>query len=189
MNATPVRAAQYLRMSTEHQRYSLQNQQSGIARYASENGLTVIETYADPGRSGLTLKQRPELQRLLHDVLRAERSFDVVLVFDVSRWGRFQDPDQSAHYEFICRQAGVPVVYCAEPFENDGRMVSNLVKQLKRLMAGEYSRELSAKHHVAHMHRIRQHRLFVQFFQSSRRIVVVHAFIVCAMGGRARPRR
>jgi DNA invertase Pin-like site-specific DNA recombinase len=37
-----------------------------------------------------------------------------VLVYDVSRWGRFQDIDESAHYEFVCKQAGIKVAYCAE---------------------------------------------------------------------------
>jgi hypothetical protein len=32
-----------------------------------------------------------------------------------SRWGRFQDADESAHYEFLCKSAGIPVHYCAEP--------------------------------------------------------------------------
>ncbi|MGC5204439.1 recombinase family protein, partial [Klebsiella pneumoniae] len=36
-------------------------------------------------------------------------------------------------------------VYCAEQFENDGSTVSTIVKGVKRAMAGEYSRELSAK--------------------------------------------
>jgi hypothetical protein len=36
----------------------------------------------------------------------------------VSRWGRFQDIDESAHYEFICKRSGLNVVYCAEQFEN-----------------------------------------------------------------------
>jgi hypothetical protein len=36
-------------------------------------------------------------------------------------------------------------VYCAEQFENDGSPVSTIIKGVKRAMAGEYSRELSAK--------------------------------------------
>jgi hypothetical protein len=55
----------------------------------------------------------------------------------VSRWGRFQDIDEAAHYEFLCRQAGVKVIYCGEQFENDGSIFSNLVKSLKRTMAAE----------------------------------------------------
>ncbi len=35
--------------------------------------------------------------------------------------------------------------YCAEQFENDGSPVSTIVKDVKRAMAGEYSRELSTK--------------------------------------------
>lgn len=139
------RAVQYLRMSTEHQRYSLANQSAAIAEYAGERGYEVIETYADAGKSGLSLRGRKALQRLLTDALKPSRSFEAILVLDVSRWGRFQDPDQAAHYEFICRQAGLTVAYCAEPFENDGSAVTTILKHLKRVMAGEYSRELSGR--------------------------------------------
>ena len=48
-------------------------------------------------------------------------------------------------YEFICKEAGIQVLYCAEPFENDGSLTSTILKHMKRTMAGEYSRELSAK--------------------------------------------
>jgi DNA invertase Pin-like site-specific DNA recombinase len=71
--------------------------------------------------------------------------FDVILVYDVSRWGRFQNPDAAAYYEFICKSAGIPVIYCAEPFENDDSLISTLWKNLKRATSGEYSRELSVK--------------------------------------------
>jgi DNA invertase Pin-like site-specific DNA recombinase len=67
------------------------------------------------------------------------------LVYDISRWGRFQDADESAYYEYICKRAGISVEYCAEQFENDGSPVSTIVKGVKRAMAGEYSRELSQK--------------------------------------------
>jgi hypothetical protein len=60
-------------------------------------------------------------------------------------WGRFQDTDESAHYEFLCKSAGVPVHYCAEAFANDGTLPSLIMKALKRTMAGEYSRELGVK--------------------------------------------
>ena len=43
-------------------------------------------------------------------------------VYDVSRWGRFQDPDESAHYEFLCKAAGVRVHYCAEQFSTTGTL-------------------------------------------------------------------
>jgi DNA invertase Pin-like site-specific DNA recombinase len=67
------------------------------------------------------------------------------LVYDISRWGRFQDVDESAHYEFLCRKAGIKILYCAEPFENDGTPMAAVMKAIKRTMAAEYSRELSEK--------------------------------------------
>ncbi len=139
------RAAQYVRMSTEKQIYSTDNQMAAIAAYALAHGFTIVRTYADEGRSGLQLKGRTGLQGLLRDVISNEPGYEAVLVFDVSRWGRFQDADEGAHYEFLCRKAGVQVHYCAEMFENDGSLASTIVKNMKRAMAGEYSRELSGK--------------------------------------------
>ncbi len=141
----PRRAAQYVRMSTEHQKYSTANQLAAIARYASERGLTIVKTYHDGGRSGLRIKGRVALQRLIADVQSRQSDFDTVLVYDVSRWGRFQDADESAYYEFICKLAGFAVHYCAEQFENDGSLVTTLLKSMKRAMAAEYSREMSVK--------------------------------------------
>ena len=141
----PIRAAQYLRMSSENQRYSTENQQAAISEYAEEHGYAVVASYIDVGKSGLSLKGRDALKQLLSDALATPRAFDAILVLDVSRWGRFQNPDQAAHYEFLCRQAGVRVVYVCEPFGEDVAPITTIVKHLKRVMAGEYSRELSAK--------------------------------------------
>lgn len=140
-----VRAAQYVRMSTEHQKYSTENQAEAIAAYAARRGLEIVRTYQDAGKSGLKLEGRDALKTLIADVTSGRADFSVILVYDVSRWGRFQDADQSAYYEFICREAGVSVQYCAEQFENDGSISATIIKSMKRAMAGEYSRELSAK--------------------------------------------
>ena len=142
------RAAQYVRMSTDYQRYSIENQAAVIAAYAQMHGLTIVCTYRDEGESGLKIKNRMGLTQLIEDVRFGHADFGHVLVFDVSRWGRFQDVDESAHYEFICKQAGIKVAYCAEEFDNDGSLISNIVKNIKRVMAAEFSRELSAKVHA-----------------------------------------
>ncbi|HTD02728.1 recombinase family protein [Undibacterium sp.] len=137
-------AVEYVRMSTEHQKYSIANQSATIREYAREQGLEIIRTYVDAGKSGLTIHTRKGLQQLIQDV-EAKPDFKVILVYDVSRWGRFQDADESAYYEYACRKAGVDVRYCAEPFVNDGSPLSGIIKSIKRAMAGEYSRELSVK--------------------------------------------
>lgn len=140
-----LRAAEYVRMSTEHQQYSTENQSAKIREYAERRGIEIVRTYADEGKSGLRIDGRQALQRLIKDVEVGTADFQIILVYDVSRWGRFQDADESAYYEYICRRAGIQVTYCAEQFENDGSPVSTIVKGVKRAMAGEYSRELSAK--------------------------------------------
>jgi DNA invertase Pin-like site-specific DNA recombinase len=139
------RAAEYVRMSTEHQKYSTENQADVIRQYAARRGLEIVRTYADEGKSGLRLDGRTGMQQLISDVKNGKTDFATILVYDVSRWGRFQDADESAHLEFECRNAGISVQYCAEQFDNDGSPVSTIVKGVKRAMAGEYSRELSAK--------------------------------------------
>ncbi|HJW57589.1 MAG TPA: recombinase family protein [Burkholderiaceae bacterium] len=139
------RAAEYVRMSTEHQQYSTENQRDKIREYAAHRSIEIVSTYADEGKSGLRIDGRQALQRLIKDVETGVADFQIILVYDVSRWGRFQDADESAYYEYVCRRAGIQVAYCAEQFENDGSPVSTIVKGVKRAMAGEYSRELSAK--------------------------------------------
>ena len=107
--------------------------------------MSIVQTYADDGKSGLNLEGRDALQQLIADVERGTARFEVILVYDVSRWGRFQDADESAYYEYLCKRANITVHYCAEPFINDGSLPSTLIKTIKRTMAGEYSRELSVK--------------------------------------------
>jgi DNA invertase Pin-like site-specific DNA recombinase len=148
-------AAQYVRMSTDKQRYSIANQAAAIAAYAHAHNLQIVKTYRDEGESGLRIKNRAGLQQLIADITGGDADFSHVLVYDVSRWGRFQDTDESAHYEFVCKQAGVKIAYCAEQFDNDGSMLSSIVKNLKRVMAAEYSRDLSMRVHAGQSRTVR----------------------------------
>jgi len=140
-----IRAAQYVRMSTEHQKYSTDNQSDIIREFAAKHGMEIVRTYADEGKSGLNLEGRLALQRMLNDVASGNADYEVILVYDISRWGRFQDADESAYYEYVCKQHSIRVEYCAEMFTNDGSTSSVIIKNVKRAMAGEYSRELSKK--------------------------------------------
>ena len=133
-------------MSTDEQEYSLENQRAAIFEYAQKNGFEIVRTYEDPGESGLDLKLRGGLRRLLADVTGGEAKYRKIIVLDVSRWGRFQDADEAAHYEFVCKQAGIGVLYCAETFNSESTALQNyLAKVLKRTLAAEYSRELSVR--------------------------------------------
>jgi DNA invertase Pin-like site-specific DNA recombinase len=137
--------AQYVRMSTDHQKYSIANQEDRIARYAADHGMVVLRTYQDSGKSGVTIRGRKGLQELVRDVHAEGCPFKFILVFDVSRWGRFQDTDESAFYEYVCKRAGAPVLYCEEAFTDYDGPMTTVIKSIKRAMAAEFSRELGAK--------------------------------------------
>ena len=140
-----IRAAEYIRGSTDRQEYSTDNQSLVNRAYAATHRMTIVRTYSDEARSGLVIDRRDALKQLIDDVETENADFKVILVYDVSRWGRFQDPDEAAHYEYICKRAGIRVIYCAELFENDGSPYASMFKAIKRMAAADYSRDLSVK--------------------------------------------
>jgi DNA invertase Pin-like site-specific DNA recombinase len=71
-----ARAAQYLRMSTEHQQYSIVNQSAAIALYAAAHNIGIVRAFVDEGKSGTTIKGRKGLQELLRVVESENADFD-----------------------------------------------------------------------------------------------------------------
>jgi len=140
-----IPAAQYVRMSDDAQQYSIANQKAAIQEYADRSHFAIVKTYQDSGKSGVIAKNRTALRQLLRDVLSGAPGYKAILVYDVSRWGRFPNSDEAAHYEFLCSSSGIPLHYCAELFKNDGTAASSILKALKRSMAAEFSRELGEK--------------------------------------------
>src|SRR5215469_7828001 len=92
------RAAAYVRMSTEHQQYSTSNQMDVIREYAKRRGQEIVKDYSDEGKSGLNIQGRDSLAQMISDVQEGRAEYSSILVYDVSRWGRFQDSDESAYY-------------------------------------------------------------------------------------------
>jgi len=90
-----LRVALYLRRSTneELQADSLCSQAELLHAYAAGHDYAVVAVYADSA-SGRTVDERSEFQRLIAHVRRGR--FDAILVRDVSRWGRFANPDEAA---------------------------------------------------------------------------------------------
>lgn len=81
-NPSLHRAAQYVRMSTEHQQYSTENQSAAIAQSAKAHNLEIVRSFVDAGKSGLKLAGRHALQELIRTVETNRADFDCVLVFD-----------------------------------------------------------------------------------------------------------
>jgi hypothetical protein len=104
---TEFRAALYVRTATEQQQYSTDTQSDKIRDYANKRGIEIVKTYTDEGKSGLSIFGRTGLQKLLSDVDSGRADFSLILVYDISRWGRFLDPGEGAYCEYICKRAGI----------------------------------------------------------------------------------
>jgi hypothetical protein len=59
---SPVRVAEYVRMSSDLQKYSTQNQSAAISAYAATHSMTVIRSCRDDGKSVRTC---PHVVRIL----------------------------------------------------------------------------------------------------------------------------
>ncbi|MBC8951371.1 recombinase family protein [Xenorhabdus sp. PB62.4] len=145
INDEMIKVAQYLRMSTEHQKYSIENQSAYIQRYAEQHNMVIIRTYDDSGKSGVTLSGRNAFKRLIADVTNNRIEITAILIYDVSRFGRFPDPDEAAHYSYILKTHNVKIIYCAESLSDDHPEINILALPILRYGAASYSKNLSEK--------------------------------------------
>lgn len=141
------KAVAYYRKSTrDMQEYSIPIQREEAQKFAAKNGIEIIHEEEDKD-SGVTA-ERPGFQRLMNDWVhkRDSTGFDYILVKDDSRWGRFQKKDEAGHYEYLCNENGIQVVYFSEGFPMEGEgaeMLTGLQRTVKREMSSEFSRKLS----------------------------------------------
>lgn len=142
------KAVAYYRHSAEDKQENSVHIQRGHAKeFAQKYNLTIIHEEADEGKSGL-VADRPGFDRLFNNWILSPEApqFDYILVYDVSRWGRFQDPDEAAHYAMIAKKRGKTVIYITHGFPSEeNTLLRNLQTPIERYMAAEYSRQLSDK--------------------------------------------
>ena len=84
-NDSGKRADLYVRMSTDHQKYSVDNQETTILTYAVVNSCIIVRRYVDPGKSGLGLEGRNALRSLIDDAQTGRIYSSTLLVYDASR--------------------------------------------------------------------------------------------------------
>jgi len=129
-NLPPNNVAAYVRTATTDQHLT-SNQMDIIREYAKRHGQQIVEEYSDVGKGGVSIRDREALAQMIRDVESGQINFSAILLYNVSRWGRLQDADESAYYEYICRRAGVSVHYCAGYPESEGISASTIVKNVK----------------------------------------------------------
>ncbi|MGA8806693.1 MAG: recombinase family protein [Thermoanaerobaculia bacterium] len=138
-----MNVALYLRRSTNErlQADSLKVQEQILRAYAADHGMDVVEVFRDSA-SGTSTKHRVAFLKMVETITHGA-SFSSVLVRDVSRFGRFFDVDEGAFFEVLFLGHGVKTVYCEEVFASDTSPMASLVKNVRRVMASEYSRDRS----------------------------------------------
>lgn len=153
---TRIAVAQYLRMSTDHQRYSLFNQSEFLREYADKNGMDILYTYDDSGKSGVTARRRASFHQLIDDVSNHRINITAVLVFDMSRFGRFQSLDQFGYYTQILKDNNVKIIYCADPISEDDNDYADFKLFMARKEASSFSKNLSRKVFIGQTNLVRR---------------------------------
>jgi DNA invertase Pin-like site-specific DNA recombinase len=149
------KAAQYLRMSTVNQEFSLDNQAEYIKQYADEHNYEITYTYDDAGKSGVTASGRHDFNKLINDIIFKEISIDAVLVYDVSRFGRWEDPLEGLYYKYLVEKQGVKVIFCADGIpENSSETPFWILMLLSS--AGAFSKNLSQKVFAGHINLVKR---------------------------------
>ncbi len=146
-NSTKKAVAYYRHSAEDKQENSVPIQREHAQLFAAKFNIQIIHEESDEGVSGLTAN-RPGFQSLLNNwVLNPDAPhFDFILVYDVSRWGRFQNQNEAAHYEHQCEQNDKKVIYISRGFPREGQeMTESIITPMERWMAAQYSRQLSEK--------------------------------------------
>ncbi|NVN90149.1 MAG: recombinase family protein [Desulfuromonadales bacterium] len=140
-----LKGAMYIRMSTELQVESPENQERAIRTYAAEYGIEIVKTYADLGVSGITTEKREQFQTLIDDVEQGRNAYNIVLYLDESRWGRFVDSREAEYHRMRLERRNVVCQSCEKPLTLTNNIADRIMTLLRDESASDYCRQLSQK--------------------------------------------
>ncbi len=147
-----MRAIAYCRCSTDMQEASIPDQKKSIEEYASKNSLEIIRWFDDEGRSGRNAEERPAFMSMIDYVRSSPNNFKYVLVYDCSRWGRFENPKEATYWEVMIEKCGKKVKYVTEGYINDDSIGAYVTKVVKDSEASESNKKLSKVSFRGHKH-------------------------------------
>lgn len=147
-----MKAIAYCRCSTDMQEASIPEQKKSIQEYALKNGLEIIRWFDDEGRSGRNAEERPAFMSMIDYVRISPNNFKYVLVYDCSRWGRFENPKEATYWEVMIEKRGKKVKYVTEGYVNDDSIGAYVTKVVKDSEASEFSKKLSKVSFRGHRH-------------------------------------
>jgi DNA invertase Pin-like site-specific DNA recombinase len=83
-----TRTVGYVRRSTDRQEQSIDDQKKALKLYAAENDLQFLKFYIDDAISGTSAIGRRAFQQMIEDAQSQSRPFDIIVVYDIKRFGR-----------------------------------------------------------------------------------------------------
>ena len=140
-----LKGAVYIRMSTELQVESPENQERQIRAYATKYDIEIVKVYADLGVSGMTAEKREQFQALFDDVEQGRNEYNIVLYLDESRWGRFVDSRDADFYRMQLERKNVVCQSCDQPLTLASNIADRIITLLRDESASDYCRQLSQK--------------------------------------------
>ena len=147
-----MKAIAYCRCSTDMQEASIPEQKKSIEEYALRNNLEIIRWFEDEGRSGRNAEERSAFMSMISYAKNSSNSFKFVLVYDVSRWGRFENPKEATYWEIMIEKCGKKVIYVTEDYVNNDSIGAYVTKVVKDSEASEFSKKLSKVSFRGHRH-------------------------------------
>jgi DNA invertase Pin-like site-specific DNA recombinase len=140
-----LKGAMYIRMSTELQTESPENQKREIQAFADAHCIEIVKIYTDLGVSGMKAEGRSQFQAMLDDVEFGRNEYSIVLYLDDSRWGRFVDSGEAEYYRMRLKLKGVVCQACDKPLTMTATFADRLITMVKDESASDYCRQLSQK--------------------------------------------
>ena len=143
------KACMYLRLSKDDgihsESNSITNQRELIQSYARKNEIEVVKEYADDGYSG-TNYDRPALKNMLEEIGKNDRTFDIIIVKDLSRFGR--DYIGAGKYiQKIFPQCDIRFISINDNYDSQNADMSdtNLILPIRNFINDSYARDISNK--------------------------------------------
>jgi len=139
--------AYYRHSAEDRQENSIPIQSEQIHEFAAVNKIKIIKEFQDAGKSGLSTVGRDGFNKMIHEYVCTGKHPEVtlILVLDVSRWGRFQNIDESAYFTGLCRRNNVEVVYTSIGMIAEPDLMNDMRITFDRYQAASYSKNLSEK--------------------------------------------
>jgi len=133
------RAIAYLRKSTDLQETSLEQQREKVLQFAKEHSIRVVEFFAEEA-CGENVEGRPQFRKMI-ECCKSKEDFQYILVYDISRWGRFENPKEAVYWEVEVEKTGRKVIFISEGFKEEsiGTSITNFIKSAE---ASEYLKNI-----------------------------------------------